>query len=102
MGTKTVRLGVNKHQQENILVGSVLPACQLYVLVATTRCQYQWGMGIPWDLGYQPPHPGHTHPLLVTPGGHHWRHTHPPEQTYACENITFPQLLLGVVNIGIG
>ena len=36
--------------------------------------------------------------LLVTPGGHHWRHTHPApllprEQTHVCENITFHNLI---------
>ena len=29
----------------------------------------------PWK--YPSLSPGHTHPLLVTPGGHHWRHAHP-------------------------
>ena len=77
------------------------------------------GMGTPWGLGY--PLPGHTnpldtsspwtyspsrhtHPLLVTHGGHHWRHTHSPaphgwvgRQTDTCENIVFPQLRLRAV-----
>ena len=82
------------------------------------RTYVQWGgVGIPWDLGYPPlyihtsppghahsldtptpwtrPPPGHAHSLLVTHGGHHWRHTHPlspNRMTGACENITFPQL----------
>ena len=64
--------------------------------------------GIPWDLEYSPPpdiptpSSGHTHPLIVTPGGHHMRHTHPPPphgQTDTCENITFLQLRLRVVKI---
>ena len=42
-----------------------------------------------------------THPSLVTPGGHHWRHTHANPLLHrmigACENITLPQLLLKVV-----
>ena len=43
--------------------------------------------------------PGHIHPLLVTPGGHHWRISAPCEQTHTCENITFLQLRLRAVNI---
>ena len=35
-------------------------------------------LGTCLPLGYSPP--GHTQPMLVTPGGHHWRHTHPPPQ----------------------
>ena len=70
------------------------PLSNLCVLVAATRRQYR-EVGIPGlgvggytmgpripPLTYSPP--GHTHPLdiltlqLVTSGGHHWRHTHPP------------------------
>ena len=40
---------------------------------------------------------GHTNPLLVTRGGHHWRHTPPPfnRMTETCENIIFPQMIFG-------
>ena len=69
------------------------------------------------------PH-GHVHPLLVTSGGHHWRHTHPPcplvtpgghhwRHTHSLplwtewftdtsENITFLQLRLLIVIIDLG
>ena len=54
------------------------------VFVAVTRCQYCWGeisqapcqVGIQWNLWTYSP-PGHSHPLLVTPDGLHWIHTHP-------------------------
>ena len=62
------------------------------VLVVTTRCQYQrdmdtMGLGTPTPTGqtnpwtYPPPEHAHSSLLLVTPGGRHWRHTHPHGQT---------------------
>ena len=90
-----VVFGTNYTKEESIPVGCIQPACQLNVLwwlplgVST-------GGGISLDLGYPPPPhhypldiltlpspwtypplPGHTHPPLVTRGGHHWRHIHP-------------------------
>ena len=55
----------------------------------------------PWK--YPSLSPGHTHPLLVTPGGHYWRHTTPTTggQTETCENITFWQLHLRAVKKGL-
>ena len=89
------------------------------VLVAATRCQYRWRYTIGPGINHPYPHypldiltlpspwtypslPGHTHPLLMTRGGHHWRHTHPlplwtdRRNSFACGNnkLLFPLLLL--------
>ena len=90
----------SKHsvKQESIPVGCIPPTCKPHVLVGTTRCQCRrWVRHGTWNT--HPP--GRTQPLLVTPGHHHWTHTHhsPREQTDTCENITFPRLrLLSAIN----
>ena len=99
-------LGVTK--QESVSVECVPPTCQPYVfwwlpLGVRTGRGHPRSHGIPPPLDIFPtfpppldiPVPWTVHPyLLVSPGGHHWKHI-PPHlhriiDTY--ENITFPQL----------
>ena len=67
------------------------------ILVVATRCQYSrggvLGIPVPWYM-----HPLHLdiHPLLVTPGSHHWKRIPQNRMTDTCENITFsPPRLAG-------
>ena len=143
----SMRICRNIWKQESIPVRYALPACQPYMfwwlpIGVSTSGDEGWVFQVPWYTnthgntdptppGHTPhldipprhiPHPsGHTHPLLVTLGGHHWKHTDPSpaphfeKQTDTCENITFPQpcwkavikefdmlVIYGITNLCVG
>ena len=95
--------------QESIPVGGLPPTCQPYVFwwpslgVSTSGgtsgpmsrvggyLGYPPPLEIPTNPRTYPPPPEHTHPLLVTPSGHLWRHTHSLTDRHL-KNITFPKL----------